>query len=273
MNYTTITDTIGIYFREIRKYGSLTAEDEARLFPRIKAGDRKALDEVVGKMSGLAVMIAKKYTGDPDLLQDLIQEAYCGILEAVSKYDISSGYRFSTYARYWMMANISTFLGKVKTVYPTNQRLMAVARKIREEFLKENHREISDYELMERLEDMGEVVTDLTAITSVKVSSISEPDGDGGRTFEDSAEFNGKTADCFDDGGRSLTDDIRMMMEILSPREKTLVSLKYGIGTGVELTNAEVAREWNRRNPGEEISQERCRQIINDAVRKMGKGM
>ena len=85
---------IDIYFKEIHTNGGLTREDEITLFTRIAKGDKSAEVEVFNKMSKFAVAVAKTYTGEPELLEDLIQEANMGVLTAISKYDVALGYRF-----------------------------------------------------------------------------------------------------------------------------------------------------------------------------------
>ena len=151
--YLTFTNkNIDIYFKEIKSNENLTREDEITLFTRIAKGDKSAEVEVFNKMSKLAVAIAKTYTGTPELLEDLIQEANMGVLTAIKKYDVALGYRFSSYARWWMKSYITTFLNNMGMVHPSNTQVLDKAKKIREAFFKKNHREISECELLDRLE-------------------------------------------------------------------------------------------------------------------------
>ena len=106
MNFTNRNRNIDIYFSEIRNNQSMTREDEIILFTRVAKGDRSAVTDIFNRMSKLAVAVAKTYTDNPDLLEDLIQEANSGILYAIDKYDPALGYRFSSYARWWMKAYI-----------------------------------------------------------------------------------------------------------------------------------------------------------------------
>lgn len=272
MNYTNITENINIYFREIRKFQNMTKEDEDILFFRVAQGDNSAVTEIFNRMAKLAVATAKTYTSDPDLLQDLIQEANCGILEAIRKFNPSMGFRFSSYARWWMKANISKFLNESMTVHPSNGRLMTIAKRIRQEFFKENQREITECELMDLLEERGEVVTDITAILSVTVDSIDKVSGDDDSTFEQSKLFNSRSAIdndylCMEES-ESLSDDIDGLLARLTIRERTMVKMKFGIGFS-EMEYPDIAKKWAMMTGEKVMSAERVRQIVVAAVKKM----
>ena len=118
----------------------MTRSDEIQLFGRIARGDKLAESLVFNKCSKLAVAMAKTYTSDPDLLQDLIQEANMGILTAIKKYDPSLGFRFSSYASWWMKANITVFLNSMGIVHPSNNRIPDLAKKIRNAFYNDDYR-------------------------------------------------------------------------------------------------------------------------------------
>ena len=272
MNYTNITENINIYFHEIRKFQNMTKEDEDILFFRVANGDNSAVTEIFNRMAKLAVATAKTYTSNPDLLQDLIQEANCGILEAIRRFNPSMGFRFSSYARWWMKANISKFLNESMTVHPANGRLIAIAKRIRQEFFKENQREITEWELMDLLEERGEVVTDITAILSVTVDSIDNVTGDGDSTFEESRLFNSRSAIDNDylcvEESESLTDDIDGLMSKLTIRERMMVKMKFGIGFE-EMEYPDIAKKWARMTGEKVMSAERVRQIVVAAVKKM----
>lgn len=272
MNYTNINENINIYFREIRDFRNMTREDEIILFTRVADGDNSAVTEIFNRMAKLAVATAKTYTGNPDLLQDLIQEANCGILEAIRKYDLSSGYRFSSYARWWMKAYISKYINESKIVHPANGRLMALAKKIRFEFFRENHRDITECELMDLLEERGEVVTDITVILSVKVDSVSDVFGDDDRTMEESRGFNERTSVANDylcvEDNEELSDDISCLLDRLTPRERTMVRMRFGIGYD-EMEYTDIARMWAAISGEKVMTSERVRQIVTAAVKKM----
>jgi len=274
MKYTAFSDNINIYLKEIRKNDSLTREEEVLLFTHIAKGDKAAEAEVFNRMAKLAVSIAKTYTPDSsELLQDLIQEANLGILTAIKKYDPALGYRFSTYARFWMKASISAFLAKMGTVHASNPRILNLAKKIKEKFYAKNQREISEYELLDILEEMGEVVTDLSAILSISVASINTPTTDD-LTLEDSDEFASATASDNvreDIENQGIQYEIARKLSALTYREQILVKLRFGFIYGSEMDFQSVAEAWNTqyRGEGKALTQERCRQIVQEAVKKM----
>ena len=286
---------IDIYFKEIHNNGSLTREEEVILFTRIAKGDKSAEVEVFNKMSKLAVAIAKTYTGTPELLEDLIQEANMGVLTAISKYDVALGYRFSSYARWWMKSYINTFLNNMGMVHPSNTLVLDKAKKIREAFLKKNHREISECELLDRLEEMGVLVSDVNAITSVLVTSIDQRvDDDEDTVASECGEFAERTS-CRNDyeseiENQELSRKIEVLMSRLTAREQTLVRMRFGFTTGSEMDFDSIAMRWNegkskylldengnivlnnngnpKGNP-EYLTTERVRQIVVAAVKKM----
>jgi len=276
INYTNLSQNISIYFKEIKNFGSLTREEEILLFTRIAAGDKSAETEVFKKMALLAVAVAKTYTCNSMLLEDLIQEANAGILMAIRKYDPALGFRFSSYARWWMKANISKYLNEMNIVHPTtNTRVICRAKRIAEKFYMENHREITEIELMDALEEAGEVVTDVTCLISIRTVRIDLPVDENDKAAKmDIGEFAERTAsdnDYEEDiENEELASDVESLFSILTPRERILVKLKFGFTTGQEMTDAAVAKEWNKGHcEKEQLSQERIRQLVNGAIKKM----
>lgn len=294
--YLTFTNkNIDIYFKEIKSNENLTREDEITLFTRIAKGDKSAEVEVFNKMSKLAVAIAKTYTGTPELLEDLIQEANMGVLTAIKKYDVALGYRFSSYARWWMKSYITTFLNNMGMVHPSNTLVLDKAKKIREAFLKKNHREISECELLDRLEEMGVLVSDVNAITSVLVTSIDQRiDEDEDTVASECGEFAERTS-CRNEyeseiENQELSRQIEVLMSRLTAREQTLVRMRFGFTSGSEMDFDSIAMRWNegkskylldengnivlnnngkpKGNP-EYLTTERVRQIVVAAVKKM----
>lgn len=294
--YLTFTNkNIDIYFKEIKSNENLTREDEITLFTRIAKGDKSAEVEVFNKMSKLAVAIAKTYTGTPELLEDLIQEANMGVLTAIKKYDVALGYRFSSYARWWMKSYITTFLNNMGMVHPSNTQVLDKAKKIREAFFKKNHREISECELLDRLEEMGVLVSDVNAITTVLVTSIDQRiDEDEDTVAGECGEFAERTS-CRNEyeseiENQELSRQIEVLMSRLTTREQTLVRMRFGFTTGSEMDFDSIAMRWNegkskyllyengnivlnnngkpKGNP-EYLTTERVRQIVVAAVKKM----
>lgn len=275
-NYTNISDNIKIYFKEIHKFKSMTRDDEISLFNRISKGDKSAQTEIFNKMAKLAVNIAKTYTSNPELLEDLIQEANIGVLDAIKKYDLSTEIRFSSYARFWMKAYISKYLDEMGVVHHNNNKLINMANKIRVNFYKENQREISDYELIDVLEDMGEVVNDIlsiTNITNIRIDIPSEKDSDD-TPIGDYGDFADRTSseNEFEKQSEkeSLSSDIAKRLARLDEREQKLILMKFGFITGFEMDYKAIMDKWNEEHPGKKsLTQERIRQIIVEALKKM----
>jgi len=272
MNYTEHNKNIDIYFKEISKFNSMTREDEIILFARIAKGDKSAETEIFNKMSKLAVNIAKTYTGKADLLSDLIQEANYGVLKAIYKYDVNMGFRFSSFARWWMKAYIADFMRDLGMVHPTNNRYDAKVKEIREDYFRKYHREISVYDLMDALEEMGVIVTDPSALTQIVVTSIDQTREDDDFTFESSETFNNKTAsrneaeDQMD--SEQLSEDLRKMMMKLDDRERQFVMWNFGIGCDFEMDYKSMTEKYNKTHT-KQLTMERVRQITVGAIKKM----
>lgn len=274
--YLTFTNhNIEIYFKEIHKNDSLTREDEINLFGRIARGDKAAETIIFNKVAKLAVAVAKTYTGNPELLEDLIQEANMGILTAIRKYDPSMGYRFSSYARWWMKANITYFLNNLGIVHPNNPKIPDLVKKIKKEFFTKNGRDITEYELLDMIEEMGEVVNDTSVLLGINITSVDSFVGDDkdttcneyGEFAERSASFNDyeKTVEQ-----ESLVNDITRLMSRLTPREQAIIRMRFGFTTGFEMEYKNIAEEWNKTHSDkEQLTQERIRQICLAALKKM----
>lgn len=272
--YLTFTnEIIDIYFKEIHNNTSLTRDEEITLFSRIARGDKNAETIVFNKMAKLAVAVAKTYTGNPELLEDLIQEANMGILTAIKKFDPALGYRFSSYARWWMKANITVFLNSMGIVHANNPKIPDLVKKIRREFLSKYGREITEYELLDQIEEMGEVVSDTSILLGVSVSRIdSLIDNDEDISKSECGEFAIRTAsyNAFEEEveKESLSNDIIRLLSKLTPREQTMIRMKFGFTTGYEMDYKGIAEMWNKEND-DDLTVERVRQIIVSALKKM----
>ena len=180
-------------------------------------------------------------------------------------------------------------------VHPSNTLVLDKAKKIREAFLKKNHREISECELLDRLEEMGVLVSDVNAITSVLVTSIDQRvDEDEDTVASECGEFAERTS-CRNDyeseiENQELSRQIEVLMSRLTAREQTLVRMRFGFTTGSEMDFDSIAMRWNegkskylldengnivlnnngkpKGNP-EYLTTERVRQIVVAAVKKM----
>lgn len=277
MNFTNRNRNIDIYFSEIRNNQSMTREDEIILFTRVAKGDRSAVTDIFNRMSKLAVAVAKTYTDNPDLLEDLIQEANSGILYAIDKYDPALGYRFSSYARWWMKAYINTFLDKMEIVHPSNTRIVDLVKKVKADFFKKYERDATEYELLDILEDMGEVINDITILLDTTITSIDETYGDDDDidgsecgVFAQVTQVNNEYETKIEN--EYINDFIQRRLKLLTEREVILVKLRFGFITGQQMKFDDITEIWNRdKGVKEQLTQERVRQIINGAINKMRK--
>lgn len=275
-NFTSIEGNIKIYFSEIRNNSNLTRDDELKLFGRIQASDRSAETEIFNKTAKFAVAVAKTYTGNNDLLEDLIQEANMGILDAIHRYDLNSGFRFTSFAVYYIKMYINKFLGVKDTVHAPISAQINKIKKVRNEFYKKFLREPSDGELLDILEEMGETIKDIDIIRQVNVSSldksVTDDSGDSISMYE-TGEIARYTSSENDVYGTMESDDIKEQvmrkLAILDAREKKFVCLFFGIGVDFPMDFQMISK--NETEAGNKISDERVRQIINAAIAKMRK--
>ena len=272
MNYTVHTQIIDIYFNEIKKNQPLTPEDEKILFARVAMGDEKAKTEIYNRMAKMAVTEAKKLTSNPDVLCDLIQEANIGILTAIGKFDITKGYRFSSYARWWMKAMMIDCLEMMNLIQRKNVVLESKVRKINNEFYQKMGRTPSEYEVLDILDGMGEKVNDLTLLHELCISSMDDHFEDSDEDMESTGEMSMKLSvdNEYEDTieMESLVALLQKKMNTLTDREKRLVSLKFGIGRDYEMEYDAIA-DMESVYTGKSITTERVRQIVTGAIKKM----
>lgn len=280
MNYTELSTCISIYFKEIKNFSSMTPNDERILFARYHAGDKSAETEIYNRMAKLAVAEAKTYTGRAELLQDLIQEANMGILIAIPKFDITKGYRFSSFAKWWIKARICEYLDTLGLVHAPDAKITGTANRIRREFYNREGRDISKYELLDLLEAAGETVTNPDCLDPIYVDSLDQiiGDDDDDRTLADTSGVALATADfnAYNDqvAKESLHDDVMRLLDRLSPRERRIVMMKSGLGNyrypmGFDdIAKAETAR-LRKEGKDKSLSPERVRQLYQQALKTM----
>lgn len=279
INFIDTNSSINIYFKDVRKSDALTREKEVELFSRIAEGDKKAIDEVFMKMAKLAIHEAKIYTGNATLLEDLIQEANIGILTAIEKFDITKGFRFSSYARWWMKAAIEKYLDSINIVRKKDITLEDKVKKIRREFFAKNCREITEYEIIDILEEMGVKVNDTSYLHEICVTDIDSHMCDSDEVaitrFEvETSDSNDFEKECENE---ELSTLLKKKMSVLDEREKDFIKKFYGIGYDYAMDYDTIAERENSKGltnkdgKPKTITGERVRQIINGAIKKMQK--
>jgi len=258
------TDALQLFLNEIRRYPLLTAADEVRLAKRIERGDAEAKEQMINSNLRLVVSIAKKYQGQDLQLLDLIQEGILGLIRAAEKFDWRRGYKFSTYATFWIRQAIQRGIAnKARTIrIPVHigQRERKIARASRELHAKLG-REPTDDEISAEAElplDQIEEARD----TIRTITSLDRPVGEEGETALGDL-LPSEDPEPSEEVDVSLRQEaLRSALQHLPERERTVVKLRYGIN-GDDPTPL---RETGRRLG---LSPERVRQIEGEALRRL----
>ena len=258
------TDALQLFLNEIRRYPLLTAADEVRLAKRIERGDAQAKEQMINSNLRLVVSIAKKYQGQDLQLLDLIQEGILGLIRAAEKFDWRRGYKFSTYATFWIRQAIQRGIAnKARTIrIPVHigQRERKIARASRE-LQAQLGREPTDEEISEATEiplDQIEEARD----TVRTITSLDRPVGEEGETALGDL-LPSEEPEPAEEVDVSLRQEaLRSALAHLPERERNVVKLRYGIN-GDEPTPL---RETGRRLG---LSPERVRQIEGQALKRL----
>ncbi len=258
-------DPVKLYLKEIARVPLLSADEEIELAIKIAEGDEKARLKLTEANLRLVVSIAKKYVNKGMLFLDLIQEGNVGLIKAVEKFDYTKGFKFSTYATWWIRQAITRSIAdQARTIRIPVHMVETINRlkKVQSQFLHEKGVEASETELAERLDMPIEKVREVIRISREPVS-IETPIGqeDDSRLVDfirdDSAASPEESA-----FSTILRDDIEAILKTLSPREEEVIKLRYGLKDGKCHTLEEVGLVFD-------VTRERIRQIEAKALRKL----
>jgi RNA polymerase primary sigma factor len=258
------TDALQLFLNEVRRHPLLTAEEEVDLAKRIERGDLEAKERMVNSNLRLVVSIAKKYQGQELSLLDLIQEGIFGLIRAAEKFDWRRGYKFSTYATFWIRQAIQRGLAnKARTIrIPVHigQRERKIARAERELFTKLG-RDPTDEEIAEAAELSPEEIEEVRDVTRT-ITSLDRPVGEEGETaLGDLLEGKGPAPE--EEVEVSLVEDtLRRTIEELPQPERDVIRLRYGI----DGDDPKPLRETGRRLG---LSAERVRQLESKALKRL----
>ncbi|MCB9798171.1 sigma-70 family RNA polymerase sigma factor [Candidatus Nomurabacteria bacterium] len=259
-------DSIQMYLREIGRIPLLTAEEEVSLAKRKERGDREAEQQMIEANLRLVVSIAKKFVGKKLHLLDLIQEGNVGLFRAVKKFDYRRGYKFSTYATWWIRQAITRALAdQSRTIripvhmVETINRFVQISRRL----LQDLGRNPTPEELAA---EMGEPIDKINHIIKISQETISLEtsigDDDDDSPLSDFIEDN-KTVSPRQVAGRQLLKEyINEAISQLSPREQKILEMRFGLADGVTHTLEEVGKEFD-------VTRERIRQIEAKALEKI----
>ncbi len=260
-------DSIQMYLREIGKIPLLTADEEVSLAKRKERGDKEADKKLIEANLRLVVSIAKKFVGKQLTLLDLIQEGNIGLFRAVKKFDYRKGYKFSTYATWWIRQAITRALAdQSRTIripvhmVETINRFQQTQRRLLQDLGRDSTPEELAAEMGEDIVKIKHIIKIAQDTVSLEVSVGDDDDDDS--SLSDFIE-DIKTVSPSQSAGRELLKDyIREAMKDLSPREQKILEMRFGLGDGVTHTLEEVGREFD-------VTRERIRQIEAKALEKI----
>jgi RNA polymerase primary sigma factor len=258
-------DSLRLYLRSIGRVPLLTAEEEVTLAKRIERGDVAAKQHMVEANLRLVVSIAKGYVGRGLTLLDLIQEGSLGLIRAVEKFDYRRGYKFSTYATWWIRQAVTRSLAdKGRTIRIPVHMVERLNRLIHAErrLIQQLGREPSPTELAAELECTVREVRDIMRITQQPISlekPVGEEDDSALADFVEDAS----AASPFELASEALRrENVTRVLASLPRREREVIEMRYGIVGGRSRTLEEVGRAFN-------ITRERVRQIENRTLKKL----
>ena len=258
-------DSLRLYLREIGKVNLLTADQEVTLAKRIERGDMGAKAEMIEANLRLVVSIAKGYLGRGLSFLDLIQEGSLGLIRAVEKFDYRKGYKFSTYATWWIRQAVTRAIAdKARTIrIPVHmvEKLNKVVH-IERQLVQRLGREPSPDEIAEELEMTTEEVREILRMSQLPVS-LEKPIGEeedsslGDFVEDEAAESPFDTAQLL-----LRREDVVNALNALPRREREVIELRYGLLGGEPRTLEEVGRAFG-------VTRERIRQIENNTLKKL----
>ena len=263
-------DSVRLYLREIGKIPLLTPEEEADLADRIVKGDKKAKDKMVESNMRLVVSIAKRYGGRGLDFLDLIQEGNTGLLRAVEKFDPAKGFKFSTYATWWVRQAITRAIAdQARTIripvhmVETINKVLRTTRKLTTELNREPTNEEIAEELGLEPEKIDYVMRIKQDIASLDASVGREGD-DEDSVLGDFVEDEERDSPEDSEANQILTEQLSEIIATLTDREQKIIRLRFGIGGGRPHTLEEVGNEFD-------VTRERIRQIEAKALSKLRK--
>lgn len=262
-NDVVIVDSMKAYIQSIHEYELLTQEEEVELSARALQGDMAAINKLVESNLRLVISVAKSYTGCGLPLLDLIQEGNIGLITAAKKYDATKGFRFSTYATYWIRQHISRALANQARLIrvPANTvEALSKIRRITGELTQKYNRMPTDEEVAAVSGYEVEKVQAMNSLVQVNTSLDAPVDDEGETCMVDLMEDPHNPYDgVFNEVNKDIFDKV---FATLSPKEADVLRKRFGFETEEPMTLEEVGKEYN-------ASKEWIRQIETRAIRKL----
>ena len=261
----SIEDPVRMYLKEIGKVPLLSAEEEIELAQRMEEGDQEAKKRLAEANLRLVVSIAKRYVGRGMLFLDLIQEGNLGLIKAVEKFDYRKGYKFSTYATWWIRQAITRAIAdQARTIripvhmVETINKLIRVSRQLLQELGRDPTPEEIAAEMNMPVDRVREILKISQEPVSLETPIGEEEDSHLGDFIPDEGASEPSEAASF----TLLQEQLVDVLSTLTPREEKVLKLRFGIEDGRPRTLEEVGKEFN-------VTRERIRQIEAKALRKL----
>ena len=261
------SDSIQMYLREIGKIPLLKTEEEVSLARRKERGDKDAERKLIEANLRLVVSIAKKFVGKTLSLLDLIQEGNIGLFRAVKKFDHRKGYKFSTYATWWIRQAITRALAdQSRTIripvhmVETINRFQQIQRQLTQDLGRDPTPEELASEMGEEIEKINQIIKISQETISLEVPVCGDDDED--TSLQDFIEDVKNVSPSRAAGLEILRDYVGEAVKTLSPREQKILEMRFGLADGVTHTLEEVGKEFG-------VTRERIRQIEAKALEKI----
>ena len=259
-----VDNSIKIYMREMGQFSMLSADEEIKLANRIAEGDQSAKNELVEANLRLVVSLARHYQGCGLSYQDLIQEGNIGLIKAAEKFDVSKGFRFSTYASWWIKQALSRAIADQSRTIRIPVHMTENINKFKKterELLSQLNREPKIKEIADAIgiseKQAKEIQSYIVEPTSLDIQ-VGDDDTTIGSFIEDTHFVNPESAYIKESNG----DIVNAVLDTLSDREANILRLRFGIGGKKAMTLEEVGKEYG-------LTRERIRQIEAKALRKL----
>lgn len=260
-----VSDSLKLYLNSISKIDLLTSEEEKDLAKRIKSGDKKAKEKMIQANLRLVISIARKYRNSKLSFLDLIQEGNIGLMKAVDKFDHTKGYRFSTYATWWIRQSITRSIANNERDIRLPLHIIEIIKKIK----KASHslfgrlgRDPTIKEISEETQLSIKKIRSIQDAVKTTVQTSTPVFENSNQTIEDIIQDMSDESDISKADYNFLVQDMGKLMSILNTREQEVISLRYGIMDGNSQSLSSIGRELG-------ITRETARQIEKKSLLKL----